>query len=402
MRSMRISILTIIAMSVTLFGQDTTHYYLMSYFKNNYPPQNDMAGGFFALSTDGMNWTELNDGQPTIPGSWIGEKLMRDPSIYFDKANMMFRMVYTTGWTMKCLGYMQIPIVDGKDFKNFQDWDVLDDQNHRQIPIYVSDSIPGSICTWAPEIFWDDIQNKYMIYWSTDYGSGKRAFYVLTSDFKTFTNPVKFFDPGYTEIDGNLFKAADNLYYMFFKDERDEGRDLHYITATNPQGKDAQGNDGKGWSEISPPITTLQGVEGPSAIKIKDEYRLYFDPYATRINYRLIVSKDLTTWKDAGTVKAAGSNFYFSHCSVVEIPKYIYDWINTTKLSAVLRNDKPMAPKYVSGNCFNAPGIYNLLGKRCVSIYSWSGENALTNMPSGYFITVDKTKKAENSVKVAK
>jgi hypothetical protein len=400
MRLLRISIFAIVAISASLFSQtDSGHYYIMSYFKNVYAPSNDASGGFFALSTDGLNWTELNGGAPIIPPNPLGTFLCRDPYLYYDAPNGMFRYVYTTGWLDTMIGYAQITIADGKDFKNFQSWDQMDALGHRQIPI--ADKIPGASCTWAPEIFWDDIQNKYMIYWSTEIGNqGKRAYYVLTSDFKTFTNPIKFFDPGFAEIDGDLLKVADNLYYFFFKDERDESRDLHYITATNPQGKDSQGNDGKGWSAISPAITTLQGVEGPSSIKMNNEYRIYFDPYQTRINYRMLKSTDLQKWNDAGTIKAAGSNFVWSHCNVIEIPKNIYDWILTTKLS-VRWNGKPSLPKYATGACFEAPGIYNLLGKKCASIYSWSRQDAVM-LPAGFYLTIDKTKRVQNYMPLSK
>jgi len=394
MRLQRISIFVIVAMSGTLFAQtDTGHYYLMSYFKNSYLPLNDMSGGFFALSTDGMNWTELNNGAPVIIGSPIGESLMRDPFIYFDAPTMTFHLVYTTGWTMKGLGYMRFTIADGKDFKNFKDWDTLDAQGNKQIPVNVSEKIPGAICTWAPEIFWDDLQNKYMIYWSTDAGAGKRAYYVLTSDFKTFTDPVKFFDPGYTEIDGNLLKVADHNYYFFFKDERDEGLRLYYVTGTTPQGP---------WGEISASsINTLQGVEGPSSIKIGNEYRVYFDPYAARQNYRMVKSTDLITWKDGGTIKASGTNFVFSHCNVLEIPKNIYDWILTGNL-AVRPNATTLKPVYPSANRFEVPGIYNILGKSLSLSYSPSGTGAVQNLPAGFFVTVDKSNAVAGKIQKAR
>jgi hypothetical protein len=392
MRWTKYCIVFIVALQFAIVGQDTGHYYLMSYFKNSYAPLNDMAGSFFALSTDGMNWTELNGGAPVITQSWIGEKLMRDPYIYFDAAAMKFRLIYTTGWTMKCLGYLEISIADGKDFKKFQDWTVLDNDGHRQIPVYVSDSIPSSICTWAPEIIWDDIQNKFMVYWSTDCGSGKRSYYVLTSDFKTYTNPVKFFDPGFTEIDGDLLKVANGNYYFFFKDERDAGRQIFYVTGSSPQGP---------WSEISASsINTLQGVEGPSSIKMGNEYRVFFDPYSTRVNYRMVKSLDLKTWTDAGTIKANGANFYYSHCNVIEIPKNIYDWIQTSKL-AVHWNGKPYMPKYAAGTCLQVPGVYNVMGKKMTSIYPWTNDKAQDLSP-GFFINVNKNKKSGNFLNVSR
>jgi hypothetical protein len=392
MRSIKIVIFAITALSVSLFAQtDTGHYYLMSYFKNNYPPLNDQAGGFFALSTDGINWTELNNGAPIIPGSPIGEKLMRDPFIYFDTAvwPYSFRLVYTTGWRMKSIGYAQITVANGKNFQNFNDWDVLT-QGGRQDSIQVSAKITGAICTWAPEIFWDDLQNVYMIYWSTDCGAGKRAYYVLTSDFKTFTDPVKFFDPGYTEIDGDLLKVADNLYYFFFKDERDGYLQIYNVTGTTPQGP---------WSAVNGPISNSanHGVEGPSSIKMGSEYRVYMDPYQTRQNYRMIKSTDLVSWSDGGTVKAAGVNFYYSHCNVIEISKRVYDWILTTEVRQTGR--LLYAPKYVNGTYFAVPGIYDVLGKR---IHSGSRENTIPRLPAGFFITVDKTKKVGDHIQTAR
>jgi hypothetical protein len=308
----------------------------------------------------------------------------------------MFRYVYTTGWLDTIMGYSQITVANGKDFKNFQNWDQLDAQGSRQVPI--ADKIPNASCTWAPEIFWDDIQNKYMIYWSTEIGNqGKRGYYILTSDFKTFTNPEKFFDPGFAEIDGDMLKVSNNLYYFFFKDERADSQKVYYVTATNPQGKDAQGVVGKGWSAVSAkPITALQGCEGPTSIKIGNEYRVYFDPYSARQNYRMVKSTDLITWQDGKTINqvvgGSASSIYYSHCNVIEIPKNVYDWVLTTQLSVRL-NPKTSMPKYLGANRFQEPGTYSVSGKKLSSRYSWSNKNNAQSLPTGFFITVDKTKK---------
>jgi hypothetical protein len=366
---------------------DTGHYFLMTYFKNLYPPQNDMAGVFFATSTDGMNWVELNGGAPIIAGSPITEKLCRDPMTYYDASTMTFHVIYTTGWTTKEIGYTSLLAADGKNFKDQKNWTA-------QIPMHVSDSIPNAICTWAPEIFWDDIQNKYMIYWSTDAGGiGKRAYYVFTTDFKTYTKPVKFFDPGFTEIDGTILKVADGNYYFIFKDERDAGKTLFYVTGPTPQGP---------WSAITGPITSaiLAGVEGPTAHKYGSEYRVYFDPYSTRASYRMVKSTDLVTWTDGLMIKAGGANFYFSHCNIIELPKNIYDWINTTKLS-VKQNCRPLSPIYSSGTHFEVPGVYDILGKKVIPGFSWPGQNAAM-LPAGFHITVDKNKRVVKDLQTKK
>jgi hypothetical protein len=394
MCSIRKSIFIIIAMSVSLFAQtDTGHYYIMSYFKNVYAPSNDASGGFFALSTDGLNWTELNGGAPIVPPNPLGTFLCRDPFLFWDNQAGLFRYVYTTGWLDTIMGYAQITPANGKDFKVFQNWDKLDAQGRRQIPIV--DKIPLASCTWAPEIIWDDLQNKYMIYWSTEIGNqGKRAYYILTSDFKTFTDPVKFFDPGFAEIDGDLLKVAENSYYFIFKDERDAGKKLFYVTGPTPQGP---------WSTtITGPITlaNLSGVEGPTALKFGDQYRVYFDPYSARANYRMVYSTDLVTWKDGGTIKAGGANFYYSHCNIQEIPKNIYDWITTGALS-VHQVPRSLSPIYSAGARFEVPGVYDLMGKKIVTRFSWPGQNAAV-LPAGFHVTVGKDKRVVKELQTQK
>ncbi len=43
---------------------------------------------------------------------------------------------------------------------------------------------------------------------------------------------------------------------------------------------------------------TIAWVEGPSAIRIGDEYLVYFDHYAPPQFYGAVRSKDLTRWED--------------------------------------------------------------------------------------------------------
>ena len=286
----------------------------MSYFKNLYNPGGDQAGVFFALSTDGINWTEQNNGAPVIPGSPLDEKLVRDPFIYFDAPVSTFRLVYTTGWKTKNIGYMQFTMAEGKSFTNFQDWDMLNAQGDRQIATNVADSIPGALCAWGPEIFWDDLQDKYMIYWSSDTGTvdphgfpaSHQGYYMLTTDFKAYTKPVKFFDPGFTVIHGNLLKVADSLYYLFFKDNRDAQKKIYYVTGPTPQGP---------WGAISKTITTFPGTDGPSAIKMGNEYRIYPKTLVVTISQSGETADTLAALNHA---KVTGHLFTLAICNVPE------------------------------------------------------------------------------------
>jgi hypothetical protein len=150
----------------------------------------------------------------------------------------------------------------------------------------------------------------------------------MTKEFKHFTAPTLFFDPGYSVIDEAILKVADNNYYMFFKDERTaseaakQAKNIHYVTSTKPQGPWSL--DGP-WDKVSPPIT-LPGMEGPSAIKMGNEYWIYYDPFVvfTSTN-RMVKTTDLATttfpWPQGDVLKTDNGNFLFSHGTVLEVPR---------------------------------------------------------------------------------
>jgi hypothetical protein len=295
---------------------NSQHFYLCSYFLNS----NDQAGARLALSSDGIVWQLINEGNPIMVPTMGPEHRQRDPYIFYDSTAKLFHFVWTTGWNGTDLGY--------SESKDLQRWSP-------QIDLQLGAKIPNCSCVWAPEIFWDDIQNRFMIYWSTDNGTnGKRAWYVLTTDFKTFTDPAKLFDPGYSEIDGDMLKVADGKYYLFFKDERDPGeagqptKNIHYVYGPTPQGP---------WSTVSNTITG-PGCEGPSSIKIGNVYRIYFDPYYDFTStYRMVTVANLDTtaspWPQGAILTTATSNFSYNHCGIIEIPRiYAMHLLNNTPI----------------------------------------------------------------------
>ncbi|MBN2037380.1 MAG: glycoside hydrolase family 43 protein [Chitinispirillaceae bacterium] len=284
-------------------------YYLFTYFIN----LEEGLGARLALSSDGINFHQHIDGRPILAPLVGVEKLMRDPTIYFEASTETFHMVWTCGWNETGIGYSS-----SKDLKNWTP--------QRFLP--VGEKITGCACCWAPEIFYDDIKDSLMIFWSTEVGvDGKRAYYVMTKDFQTFSDPAKLFDPGYTEIDAQILKVDEDKYYMFFKDERTsvqamrQAKNIHYVYGPTPQGP---------WSGESNGLTAV-GYEGPCAIIIGDEVRLYSDPYmdfaSTNRMYAVKVA-DLDAsnklWPVGPTLKTATGNFNWNHSSIIEIPrKYV-------------------------------------------------------------------------------
>ncbi len=79
---------------------------------------------------------------------------------------------------------------------------------------------------------------------------------------------------------------------MFLKDETNRP----FIPQKNI--RIAKSNFAEGpYSEPSGPITGDYWAEGPTVIKIGENWHLYFDKYRLR-KYGLLVSTDLTTWID--------------------------------------------------------------------------------------------------------
>ena len=130
-------------------------------------------------------------------------------------------------------------------------------------------------------------------------------YYTATKDFKTYTPTKLFYDPGFNVIDSTLIKISDNKYLMFLKNEtrHPAKKDIRIATASSPIGP---------WSEASEPISKRNWVEGPTAIKIGDEWFVYYDGYG-RGHYEGIRSKDLKNWisitKDLNFPKRNSSRF---------------------------------------------------------------------------------------------
>jgi beta-xylosidase len=300
--------------------------FLLSYFKGN-----GETGVFLAASEDGLVFKTLNEGRPVFtPPQWQGQNLTRDPSIVYREG--LFRMVWTSSWTGSCFG-----AATSTDLKRwsepvrvepFQNWP--------------ADDPPAN--TWAPEVHWDPVQKNYAILWSSATASleGKgghnsgglendpnrnvrpdirhhRTFLSRTSDFKTFTDARVFFAPGVSEIDACMAfddrgttDPADDRWVMAVKNEQIPelgGKNIRLAVApadlTNPFPPQFRSptDPTKPWfAPVSGPgglVQSNQWVEGPTLMKVGDEWRLYFDRYRIRSGrYALATSKDLIHWTD--------------------------------------------------------------------------------------------------------
>lgn len=173
--------------------------YVLSYFKE------EQEKLFLAESADGLIWTERNGGRPLLT-SPVGTGQIRDPFILQDKSGR-FHALWTDGWNSRSFGY-----ATSSDLTRWE--------NTRLIPLM--EQWPDTQNVWAPEAFYDSVHGFYRIIWSSTVQPGPRNHRIwstTTRDFKSFTEPSLFFDPGFNVIDATVVKVGGDQL-LLFKDER--------------------------------------------------------------------------------------------------------------------------------------------------------------------------------------
>jgi hypothetical protein len=141
-----------------------------------------------------------------------------------------------------------------------------------------------------------------MIYWSTTIpgrfpatdiedreGYNHRIYYITTKDFVEFSNVALLYDKGFNVIDATILKEQET-YMMFLKNETltpAPEKNIRIATSEELTGS---------YSEASVPIT-INWVEGPTVIKIKDNWIVYFDMYRKH-QMGAVTSSDLVNWTD--------------------------------------------------------------------------------------------------------
>ena len=289
-------------------GKEEPHWYLFTSFRDN-----GQDGLHLALSNDGYNWTPLNQDKSYLKPT-AGGKLMRDPAIARGP-NGRFHMVWTTGWTTP----------EGKMFGYSSSTNLIDWTPQKGVPVMQNE--PKTRNVWAPELFYDDNEKLWYIFWSSTV-TGKfpdetgvsedsynhRAYYVTTPDFETFSESKLFFDPGFNNIDATMIKDGER-YLLVFKDERlnPVKKNLRMATAKSPAGP---------FTDVTEPFT-ISWVEGPSLLKIGDTWFCYFDHYTGDGGhyYGAVRSKDLKTWEDCSQEMKFPAGHH--HGTVIEIDEAI-------------------------------------------------------------------------------
>ena len=235
----------------------------------------------YLYSENGMHWD-------SIPGIWLKpelgqHQLLRDPSMV-RTPDGTFHLVWTTSWK----GDLGFGYANSKDLIHWS--------KQQMIPVMTEE--PTTVNVWAPEIFYDEDSEQFMVVWAScipgrfergieEENNNHRLYYITTKDFKTISKAKVLYDPGFSSIDAVLVKRDKNDYVMVLKDNTRPERNLKIAFADSLTGP---------YSPASQPFTE-SFVEGPTVEKIGEEYLVYFDVYQKKI-YGAMRTKDFINFTD--------------------------------------------------------------------------------------------------------
>lgn len=259
----------------------------------------------FLYSDDGYHWTN-------VPGTFLEanvgtNKQFRDPSLARGPDGV-FHLVWTAGWH----GDQGFGCASSRDLIHWSE--------QQFVPVMTNE--PNAVNVWAPEIFNDAQHNQFVIAWASTipgrfpdqlekHENNHRLYFTTTRDFKIFAPTKLFLDPGFSVIDPFILKD-DARYVLICKDNSRPNLNLRVAF-----GKSAIGP----WGNTSQPFTP-KFTEGPCALKIGDEWVIYFDAYRQNI-YGAVKTRDFKTFTDI--TKEVSFPPGHKHGTALVVPRRILD-----------------------------------------------------------------------------
>lgn len=294
--------------------------YLFTSFRDN--GENGLQ---FLWSEDGYKWTE-------IPGKFLKPRvgpsqLMRDPSL-LRGPDGVYHLVWTTGWRNdQGFGYAH-----SKDLVHWSPQQFIPVMEHE----------PTTVNVWAPELFYDEPNEQFIIIWASTipgrfpdhaepHDNNQRMYYTTTRDFKTFSPAKLFFDPGFSVIDCAIVKDGDR-YVLVLKENTRPMRAVRVAFGDSPLGP---------WKSISKPFTE-NFTEGPSVLQLDDDWLIYYDAYRAGI-YGAAKTRDFNTFTDV--TKEVSFPQGHKHGTVLRVPRKDVEYLQKVGPQQVPNTRLPLESK---------------------------------------------------------
>ena len=273
---MKKSLLYLICLLVFGACQSGRQVYLFTSFHE--PAQEGLR---LLYSQDGYRWHDLD--HVFLKPEAGPSKLMRDPSMV-QGPDGTYHLVWTTGWR----GDQGFGYASSKDLIHWSPQQFIPVMQHE----------PSTVNVWAPELFYDAADKRFVIIWAStipgrfprgieDENNNHRMYYTTTQDFKTFSRAQLFLDPGFSVIDAVIVRQQPGKYALVLKDNTRPNRNLKMAYGPSALGP---------FTGVTAPFTG-NFIEGPTVVKIKKDWLIYFDVYEKKI-YGAMKTRDFRNFTD--------------------------------------------------------------------------------------------------------
>lgn len=268
---------------------------------------------YFAVSRDGLHWSDLNGGKPVLVCR-IGTQGVRDPFVVQHPVTGRYYLMATDLRIASGCSWQQAKEDASRDMIIWESDDLI----HWDGPRAVSLAPDGTGCLWAPEAIYDEERGQFFVFFSCYVNAaGKLKIYgCFTEDFRTFSEPFVYMERSRSVIDAALIRKAGRVYRVS-KNEEEKRLEL-----------EASDSLYEGFSRISSPVLdSLFGLEGPELYPLLDgRLCLIADQFIARKGYLPMIEEEIAS----GDFRVLDPEEYDfgktrkRHGGVIEIPDEAY------------------------------------------------------------------------------
>ena len=300
--------------------------YLFVHFKEKITPDGEQV--YFGVSKDGFNWEQVNGGNPILTAK-KGALGCRDIEIIRLKKGGF--VILTTD---ECIAYkydenlnINWKIINSTGSKCLRMWktdDLINFSEERLIHFGRDDF--G--CLWAPEIFYDEVRDEYLIHWGStvkeDNYSHMSIYCSTTKDFESFSEPKLFFTKDNEILDTHIVKIEDT-YHMFYKNAERPSMNMH-ATSKDLYGPYENDDDFQSYMDS---LGNAGSYEAPTTLTLPDgRWCLMLDFFGCekeKMGYVPFVSSKPGDSKLRMCKESFSFPYGFKHGGIIEISDEEYD-----------------------------------------------------------------------------
>ena len=281
--------------------------YVFVYFKDQ------THCGYLAISKDGYNFIDVNNGQPVFDGTILAEqKGVRNPHIARGPDGAFYLAMTDLHISGQRAGYRETQWQrpqekygwgNNRALVLMKSYDLIH-WTHSDFRVDLAFPELGDIdCSWAPETVYDPIEKKMMVYFTIRYNNAEANMYYsyANNDFTKLATSPKMMTT-LSGIDGDIFKLGDKYH-------------MHYVAGAKVLHAVSDKINGDYVAETRRIDPETVSTEAPNVFQRlgTDTYVLMYDVYGARPNNMgYSETKDFKTYTDIGHFNEGvmkGTNF---------------------------------------------------------------------------------------------